>query len=354
MNGLNRKLIKWTFNANDRMDIYDNFRQFLLDGAEVKKVYEKLILNYTRRGKKPNDAIALVLTECSEHLRNGKSLAESLSEWIPEQEKSVIEACDIAGNSADGFKEAIKIASAKERIGKSIRGTLFIMGFMFFNFFGILAMICCLMVPVILDSIPLERWNLAQKSIYYFYVFISEYSYIAIVILIGFIYLVGYSMPRWTGELRFAFDKFPPYSFYRSMQGTTFLTNIDAMLSSGMQLKDALKRIGDNSNSAWLKERIDAALGGLASGEKNLGTALDSSGYEFPSEKAIIKMQNLFETSNSEGSLTNFSDRLLESTIDRMEKAGKTIQVLSMFANALGIIVVCFVMYGLIQQMFNL
>ncbi len=56
MNRIKRWIYQKTFNASDRMEIYDNFRQYLLDGLSAQITFEKLIDNYTRRGKngRPN------------------------------------------------------------------------------------------------------------------------------------------------------------------------------------------------------------------------------------------------------------------------------------------------------------
>lgn len=353
MNNFDRKIMKATFSAQDRLEIYDNFRQYMLDGATAKKAYEKMIISATRRGKKPNDGVAMILTECMDKLNNGDSLADSLSEWFPAQERSVIESCDTVGRAADGFAEAIKIADAIYRIKKPVRSAVTVSLVMFFNFFVVLGVMCSLIIPIIEQSTPVERWNVAQKGVYFFYYATVNYWYVIIAILIGFIYLISYSLSRWTGEARVYFDKFPPYSIYKMMQGTTFLSNVDAMLSSGMALQDVLFRISKQSESAWLSERVDAVLGGLSNGEKNLGTALDSSGYEFPSEKAIIKLQSLYETSNSEGSLSRFTRRWLEDSIENIDAAAKTIQIVSLFANAISVIGLVAIMYPLIQQMFS-
>ncbi|EOX7343107.1 TPA: hypothetical protein F6U33_25465 [Citrobacter freundii] len=353
MSEIGRKLSQLTFNAADRRDIYENFRQFMLDGATAKKAYQCMIDGYTRRGKKPNDATAVILRECAETLNSGKSLAHSLKDWFPESERSVIAACDIAGRSADGFKEAAKIASAEFRLVKAIRSTSMISLFMMFNAFAILYIVCSFLVPIVMQYVPLERWNAIQTTIYYFYSFLSSYGIIVIAIMIFGVYLFFRSLTRWTGNLRFHFDKFGGYSLYRSMQGAIFLTNVDAMLSSGMSLKTVLLKLKETSDSAWLKERIDGALGGLSNGETNLGTALDSSGYDFPSEKAIIKLQNLFETSSSDGALGTFSERWLNETVEDIEKKGQRIQVICMFLSGFSVVGTTLSMVPLVQQMFN-
>ncbi|KAF0784791.1 hypothetical protein L243_14905 [Salmonella enterica subsp. enterica serovar Worthington str. BCH-3008] len=42
MNRIKRWIYQKTFNASDRMEIYDNFRQYLLDGLSAQITFEKL------------------------------------------------------------------------------------------------------------------------------------------------------------------------------------------------------------------------------------------------------------------------------------------------------------------------
>lgn len=65
MNKYQRWLYKLTLNSDDREDIYDNFRQYLLDGLSLEKTFDRLILHYTRRGKKTHHPIAMILKACA-------------------------------------------------------------------------------------------------------------------------------------------------------------------------------------------------------------------------------------------------------------------------------------------------
>lgn len=353
LTGVQRFITKATFNESDRIDLYDNFRQYLLDGVDIETAYKKLIESYSRRGRKPNHPIAEILRECLQSL-DGSSLADSLSEWIPERERSIIAANEEANKPAEGFKKCIELCTGVSRLRKSIRKTVGVIGFMAACFFGLLTMICVIIVPLILRTIPLYMWTNLQKSIYYFYVFMTDYWYVAFVCVAALTYIFILSLPRWTGDARYHFDKHFPYSLYRVMNGAIFISNIDSMLSSGIPLKDALLKLKHSSGSNWLNERIDGALVGLSAGEANLGYALDVSGYDFPSEDALIKLCSLFDTTNREGSLTNFSKRWLDSTIENIENIGQSIQGFGMLACSFGIISVCAILYPLIAQTLNM
>ena len=277
-----------------------------------------------------------------------------MKEWLPEQELSVIDACNVAGRPWDGFLKAIKIAQSTSRLKSAIRGALFTSLYMFSLSFTILCLACIFLVPMLLDSVPLVQWSMAQKAVYYFYIFIMSYSWLLIIVVSTVCYVIYYSFPRWTGNKRFYADKFIPYSLYKELHGATFIVNIDSMLSSDIPLRESLIKIRDMSNSLWLIEKINAALSRLADGEENLGSALDTSGYEFPSENAIIKMQSLFETANKEGSLARFADRQLQTTLLNVERKGNFIKLVSMFSGAAATVCIVGIMYNLIQIALNL
>lgn len=354
MNSFQRKLYQLTFSSEDRVDIYDNMRQYLLDGIGVEDSFERMILNYTRRGKKPNHPIAAILYEWTDNLSNGDTLAQSLRDWIPEQELSVIEACDVAGRAPEGFLNAITIAEGANKITSSIRSTTFVSLYLVSMMLGIISMICIFLVPILKQSVPLEQWTVPQLSIYYLYVFITNYSYFLIVIFALIFYGVMKLLPRWTGDLRFYFDRYPPFSIYKKLYGATFILNVDAMLSSGISIEDALIKMTESSRSEWLKEKMDACLSALSEGEGNLGTALDITNFEFPSEEAIIKMQSLFETKNKEGSLKRFGEKWLQKTIKSVEKTGENMKMVCIIGSGVGLCSIVGIMYTLIQKAFNI
>ncbi|EET2714450.1 conjugal transfer protein [Escherichia coli] len=352
MNNFERWVYKKTFSATDRIELYDDFRQYLLDGLSAQNTFGKLIENYTRRGANPNNPIGLILDECSQNLKAGFSLSESLREWIPDQELSIIESCDAAGRVADGFLNAMFIAEGTEKISRSIKSTLMVMAYMFSLSFSLVIMFCILLVPVIKQNVPLDRWSTAQLGIWYFYVLVTEYWYL----MIGFILAATFSMFKslsvWTGNIRYNFDKIPPYSIYKRLQGATFIMNVNAMISAGIPMQTAISNMVASCESPWLRDRLDAILAAIESGEENLGTALDVTGYEFPGDAAIIKMKSLFETSNAEGSLKRFAGKWLDKTVSSVEKTGETLKVLGYFGCAGSIVLLLVVMSDLIQQAF--
>lgn len=352
MNNIERWIYKKTLSAADRIELYDDFSQYLQDGVPAQETFGKLIDNYTRRGNNPGNPIGKILQECSDNLKAGFSLSDSLREWIPDQELSIIESCDAAGKPADGFNNAMFIAEGTEKISKSIKTTLMILTYMFALSFGIVAMFCILLVPILKQSIPIERWNLAQLGVWYFYVLITDYWYIILTIG-GVLFTIVYkSLSNWTGSVRFYFDRFPPYSIYKKLNGATFILNVNAMLSANIPMESAIRNMADACESQWMLERLDALIGSIESGVENLGTALDNIGYDFPGDAAIIKMKSLFETSNSDESLKRFAGKWLDKTVSAVERTGELLRILGYFGCAATICFLLLIMSDLIQQAF--
>lgn len=352
MNRFERLLYKATFNGNDRVELYDDFEQYLQNDLHIKVIYKKLIDNYTRRGKKPDHPIGKILRECSEKLENGFSLAESLKDWIPDNELGIIDACDKAGSARDGFANAIIICDGITRVRSAVKGITRIGMFLFSLNFAIVAVFCAMLVPAIINTVPLSQWNIMQTMVYYFYLGVMDYWYIFILIFSVLYYLIKISFTHLTGRARRFFDKFLPWKVYRKIVGASFILSVNAMLSAGVAMEEAVISMKTGTRSRWYYERLFALERTISGGEENLGQALDATGYDFPDENAIIKMQTLFETNSYKESLNRFAKKWLEKTISDVERLGSRLHITGLFFSTGTIILLLLVMFPLLASAF--
>lgn len=227
-----------------------------------------------------------------------------------------------------------------------------ILAYMFSLSFGVVAMFCILLVPTLRQSVPLEKWNALQLCVWYFYVVVTDYWYVIIIVLLSVSFIAWKSLSVWTGKIRFWFDRLPPYSIYKRLNGATFILNVNAMLSAGIPVESAINHMLQSCESPWMLERLEALRDAINSGEENLGTALDNIGYEFPGDAAIIKMKSLFETSNAEGSLKRFAGKWLEKTVTSVENTGEVLRTSGYFGCAVSVGLLILIMSNLIQQAF--
>lgn len=353
MNKIKRAIYKASFNASDRRDIYDSFRSYQMDGLSAEDTYDRLINVYSRRGKKPNQPIALILAECKNNLSSGSNVANSFGEWFPEDEVSILSSCERAGNLIKGFENAsvfcgqmVAISEAK----KSARNTFIYMSFLTF---GLIIVVCMLMVPEVQKFIPLDKWSGMELSLWYLYIAISDFWFLILGVIILLLFILQKSYDRWTGDFRNRADNYFPYSIHKRVQGSIFIMNMNAMLSADIPMEEAIEGLMEYSTSAWMLERLQAINGAIKHGDKNLGAALDSTGYEFPSVEAIIKMQSLFDTKNGIKSMERFSDEWMKKTVSSLEQLSLVVRVGSMFTCGASIIYIVTVMSSLLQNVSN-
>jgi type II secretory pathway component PulF len=353
MNAIERYIYQKTFNANDRKEIYDSFMSYQLDGLSAEETFDKLILNYTRRGKKPNNPIAKILRECKSNLAIGSTVAQSFSEWLPEEELSIIISCEKAGNLIKGFENAITIANGMIKLKNAKNNARNTFLYMLSLSLGLIIMFCVTMVPAVIQFVPLDKWTGSQLFLWYIYVVVRDFWYVILggVILSG--YLLVKSFSRWTGKLRNVADNYFPYSVYKRINGAVFILNMNSMLTADISMEEAIENLIENCQSAWLLERLEAVQSAIAHGEKNLGSALNSTGYDYPGEQAIIKMQSLFDTKNGTRSMDRFAVEWLNKTVTSLEALSGTVRLMSMFFCGGSVMYLVSVMADLIQNITN-
>ena len=73
------------------------------------------------------------------------------------------------------------------------------------------------------------------------------------------IVVLPFTFPYWTGRLRAMLDKMPPWSFYRLLQGGSWLMSFSSMMVAGMQAAEALRKMMPVANP-YLRERLRAGF----------------------------------------------------------------------------------------------
>jgi type II secretory pathway component PulF len=94
-----------------------------------------------------------------------------------------------------------------------------------------------------------------------------------------------YSMPRWSGNARVIFDRYPPFSVYRLIVGSSFLVAFSSLQAAGFTVEKSLGKLSTDAKP-WLRQRIDDMLFGVKSG-LNVGEAMKNTGYRFPSAEIV-------------------------------------------------------------------
>ncbi len=146
--------------------------------------------------------------------------------------------------------------------------------------------------------------------------FISDYGLWVIGSIFMAIIVLVISLPRWRGHLRARFDMFPPWSWYRVLQGSSFLLGLAALLGAQVPLRRSLEILEEQANP-WLRERINAARQEVLRG-RNLGEALRISKYNFPDPSVAVDLEILSERADVGSVIESVSQEWMRDQVESL------------------------------------
>lgn len=282
---LNRRWAKTQFSETARLRMYRKISKMLANGLPLLKIIEELRDRASEQGRKPNEPMALVLDECRRAVQNGGMFAEGLAWWVPKTEQMIIMAGEQSGRLEITLSAVIEVVQAGKKIKSVIIGgvaypiAIFSLIIVYIYVFG------TRVIPQFTKVVDPVKWQGAAKSLYVMSQIVQDWMLYVVAFLVAFLIAIVTSMPLWRGNVRVFFDKFAPYSIYRLIVGSGFLTAFSALQFAGITVEKSLIRLSDLADP-WLRERLDGALLGVKSG-LNCGEALRNAGYGFPSKEVV-------------------------------------------------------------------
>uniref|UniRef100_UPI002FCA1FE9 type II secretion system F family protein n=1 Tax=Devosia sp. TaxID=1871048 RepID=UPI002FCA1FE9 len=259
---------------------------------------------------------------------NGKALADAMANWLPSQERALIDAGQESGDLIGALNDCVRLIEARGKILSSVIGATFYPALLWALLAYLLGVISYKMVPNMARMSDPRSWTGTAALLYEIANFVTGQG---IYFLVGFILLlilIFWSMPYYTGPGRVALDRMPPWSIYRTLQGTTFLLNVAVMLRAGIKPYDSLQMLSRTANP-WLKQRVEAARYGVGLGQ-NFGQALKNAGHEFPDKQAIQFLCVLAGRKGFAEAAMRFSSRWLENSLKQVAVAASLIRNISL------------------------
>ncbi|WP_206958322.1 type II secretion system F family protein [Trinickia acidisoli] len=341
----NRAFAKLQLTTNERLRLYRKISKMLSNGLPLLKVLEELESRASQGGRKPKEAMAIVLGDWRHAVQNGGMLAEGMAGWVPESEQLIILAGEQAGRIETALISVAGVVQSSRKIRSSILGGIAYPVM-------VLAMIVCYVylfgtrvIPRFEQFANPADWHGAARSLYLMSGFVEHWLWLCLIVFGLFIAIVGWSMPYWNGRVRTMLDRMPPYSIYRLVVGSGFLMAFASLQASGFTVEKSLIRLGTNARP-WLRARIDDTLFGVKSG-LNAGEAMRNAGYRFPSQEIV---DDLCVYSEYGG----FADALKTIAEEWLEEGVETISVQMHVLNGAAIIVLALVIAWLITGFFGI
>lgn len=294
LDGLELALTKFQFRTSkkQRFRIYRKLEGMLRMNEALSRSLDRLYLNASEMGKYPRRPAAVALREWFIKDRAGISLAESMEGWVPTGELYMIRAGEESGTMA---KTLAAIQSVGEKAQQMKQAVSYAVGYPVFMIILVSFVLWTFGVNLISNMRKSAPDNVvaAMGGITVVSDIINDWGITIILGIIAFFALIAVTLPTWRGPLRAKLDMFPPWSWYRILQGSGFLLGLSSLLGAQVPLKRSLEILEEQGNP-WIRERIGSAREEVLRG-RNLGEALRVGKFNFPDPMVAIDLEILSE-----------------------------------------------------------
>lgn len=306
-------LARLFFTTKLRLRIYEKLCRYIDNGVPLVVSLEELHRFVTDDGKNLKKTAAIVVMQWLASLRNGKSFSTAIEEWVPADEVSIVASGEISGDLSLSLRSIILMNETKRKIRAALSGALYPLALLsstcfFLYIFG------TKVVPAFAQVLPISQWQGTGRTMYLLSNFVRNYLFAMILVIIFAIIIIIVTFPVWTGRIRQMLDMLPPWSIYKSVIGCGFLLSLSALLNAGIPSPEAI-RIIYKTATPWYKERLVAIRQALFNGAPNIGEALHTTGYHFPTKNMVMDIRTYASLDGFETMLNKLSQEWQTETV---------------------------------------
>lgn len=324
--GFEQKFAKFQFSDKQRLSLYRKLAKMLTQGVPLLKAIEDYHgRTVAREGK--GSATSILLDSWAQELRNGQGFAVAIDGWVPPTERMIIAASENAGKLEKGLLSACTINISSTQIRKAITGGLAYPLAVLCMALGYVYLFGTQVIPEFANIMDPTQWKGLAYSLFAMSQFVQTKFVFVVAGFLGFLALLFISMPLWTGRIRVFFDKVPPYSIYRMLNGSGFLTAFAALIGAGVTIEKSIERLRPGA-SRWLAERLDATLSHIKSGA-SFGNALQDAGHDFPSRELIDDLIVYSSYSGFDQALESLVSEWMTEGVDRINTLMKGVNTMA-------------------------
>ena len=345
MEDINLRIAKLSFSGQRKVRVIRQIQRLIAAGIPLSRVFDTLYEMHSARGKKPNAAEAIAISEWRRKLRQGKGISECMGGWLSPAEKMILEAGERGGSLVSAFNEALETTEVFLKVRNTIVGGAIYPVVLISALMGMLWGFATQIVPTFATILPPEKWTGNPALVYSVSSFIESYLVFIVIALVAFGVVAGFSLPRLRGPARRYFDMVPPWSVYRVVQGVSFLMSLKSFIRGGIPITDAMRRMRSIS-TPYLAEIIDKTLDEMNMGH-NLGVALGRTGRNFPQPDLINEVSIYAD-------LDSFSDNLSVLALEWSSAASSRVASAMSVVNNIVLILIALCVAFIAASMFDL
>jgi len=307
-----------------RTDFYELLAERLDNGITLRDALSRM---YARaEGRSPRAPQTTVLKEMLDTVDGGGRLADALGPYVSESEQMLIAAGENSGNLVENLALATKMISVVAELRSKIIKGVQTPALMFGVLYLFMVAMGAYFVPQLAAVSDPSKWTGAavqMRELAAFCASIWVFVFPVLLILAGAALVV--SLPYTTGRVRSFLDHLPPWSFYKLIQGGSWLMSFASLVRSGITHDSAMRALAEKSKP-WLRRRLESALDYMSEG-KNVGAAMRETGYGFPDGRVLDALEDYADLRNFDKALMKTSERWIQGGIKNVEKAVGLLQV---------------------------
>ena len=294
LDDIERKLtqLQFRFNRKHRYRIYRKLQGMLQMNEALSRSLDRLYQNASEMGKHPKRPAAVALRDWFLKDRAGLGLAESMEGWVPSGELYMIRAGEESGTMSKAFASILTMAEREREMKSAVSYAVAYPFFMICLVSFVLWMFGVNLIQNMRKTAP-PKVMAAMGDVAIVSDFIANYGIWCLVGLFTTLIIIAMTLAHWRGPLRSKFDMYPPWAWYRILQGSSFLLGLSALLGAQVPLKRSLEILEEQA-TPWLRERINSARQEVLRG-RNLGEALRTGKYNFPDPAVAVDLEILSE-----------------------------------------------------------
>lgn len=319
---LSDKIFSWkkrlSFGPAVRRKFYSDLASILRTDSSMSPVQIRTAIDEFRRlPSAPRDA----LREISAGLGRGLDFSSSIRNLAPETEVMILSAAEETGDPRTLVHLLKTLAKNMEEVRKIRQAFLAAIRypvFLLFNTGGLVVYLSDSVVPKLFKGFGASEEKLFGMARFSFeaFRFIAGFWPLIMLLPVGISALVFVSLRVDFPGRRFL-DRVPPWSIYRMLVGTEFLTGLSAMLIAGIPVIRAFDQIRRRA-PPYLRARIEPVLR-IYKRTGKLGEAMERAGTGFPSTDVIVRLSIREKYGDLGGALSEFSNDWKEEGLPMVE-----------------------------------
>lgn len=331
---LNTAADRMAFSWSVRESLYRHLAAQVGNGVAVEIALDAFRARLQRRKKMSSDKI---VADVSRRMKDGSTLADALAFWVPQDEVSIITSGEVSGNITRSLNLLIEAKRRVARVNGALKSAMVSPMIYIAAVYGMIWSIGRFVIPGLEQALPAERATGLVSALYVAgNLANSLWALVPPAIAIIAAITIKRSLPIWTGAARIKAESFFPYSFYRDIQGYTWLMGFAALLRAGMADTEIIKRQMQQANP-WLKERLHGLWWRMDNGS-SLSDALTARGkngmppFAFPNPDIVDDISSLSGFSDFPEKISvlamQWAEEIEQSVLAGAKKFGSAMEIL--------------------------